>query len=146
MLSDIAAIKSIYDLLQKTWTATSEFVRNHWHAIMLVLVLLLGATSYWLLKKNGQDYSVKIQQLQTAHDEEVKKILDAQAVERKQHEENLKKLEDQLTAIQKEYIAAQQILETKKQVEIKEIVKDYGDNPDELAKKLSLVTGFQVIR
>lgn len=145
MSSVFAFFKVAYEYASKGWTFSSDFIKNHWNIIMLLLFIGLAYTSYRLLQRNKNDYLQTLQQMQLTHDEELKKILINNEEERKQHEQNVKKLQEQLEDIQKIYQQRQQVIEQKKQTEIKGLITEFGDKPDELARRLSSATGFQVI-
>ena len=118
------------------------FVKKYWALIALVVAAIL-MTAMGLGTK--LDFASKLKAIQDAHDAELKKIDDARAEEQHKNDENLKQLQDALTAVQKQYDTQRQQLDEKKKAEIEQIVKDYGDDPVLLAKKLSEATGFEVI-
>jgi predicted nuclease with TOPRIM domain len=98
-----------------------------------------------LYKQRSDDFADHIKEIQDAQDEEVKRIEAVREEERRQHEENLKQLQETLSMVQAQYDEAKCDLDEKKKQEIIDIVNQYGSNPDELARQLSEVTGFSVI-
>lgn len=118
------------------------YVKKYWAYVALAVAVVLG---YLFFKREQVDFSDQLKKIQDAHDEEVKKIEEARAEERRKHEENLKKLEATLAAVQAEYDDAKKDLDDKKKKEIADLVKQYGDDPATLAKKLGEATGFDVI-
>lgn len=85
------------------------------------------------LAENDKKHREELQQIQAAHDAE-----DAD------HEAHLKQLQDTLDEVERQYTAAKQQLDDSKRAEIKQIIEEYNDNPDELAKRLSDATGIQI--
>lgn len=126
------------DALKKIWV----FVKTYWKYIVLVLIIIAAVI---FGSKQRIDWMSKLKEIQDAHDAEIKAIEEARAEERRRNEENLKRLQDALEAVQKKYDEQKKQLDSKKKAEVEQIVKEYGDNPEELAKKLSEATGFQII-
>lgn len=119
-----------------------SYVKKYWSYAALLLAVIFG---YLLFKKEQIDFADALKKIQEAHEEEIRKIQEAREEERRQHEANLKRLQDTLDAVQKQYDDAKKDLDTKKKKEIEDLVKQFGDNPDELAKKLSEATGFVIV-
>jgi Tfp pilus assembly protein PilO len=128
----------VLDALKKIWV----FVKTYWKYIVLVLIIIAAVI---FGSKQRIDWMSKLKEIQDAHDAEIKAIEEARAEERRRNEENLKRLQDALEAVQKKYDEQKKQLDSKKKAEVEQIVKEYGDNPEELAKKLSEATGFQII-
>jgi predicted outer membrane protein len=124
--------------LKKAWV----FVKTYWKYIVLVF-LVIALVIFGARQKI--DLAAKLREIQDAHDEELKQIEAARIEERRKNEENVKRLQAALEAVQQKYDEQRKQLDAKKKTEVETIVKKYGDNPEELAKKLSEVTGFQII-
>lgn len=119
-----------------------SFVKKYWSYFALALGMIVG---FLLLRNQGAGFADKLKEIQTAHDEELRKINAAREQERKEHEANLKRLEQSLKAVQEQYDAAKKDLDSKKKKEIEELVRLYKDDPETLAKKLSEATGFVIV-
>lgn len=126
------------EFLQKAWLV----VKKWWGLIVLVAATILG---YFFFRRQEDSFADKFKKLQDSHDQEIKAIDDARIEEEKAHEANLKKMQDTLDAVQKQYDQQEKDLDAKKKAEIADLVKQYHDDPDTLAQKLSEATGFQVI-
>jgi len=124
--------------LSITWA----FVKKYWSYAALFVGTVVAVM---LLKQQGTSFYDRIQEIENAHSEELKKIQEARDEEKRQHEANLKKLEETLSAVQKQYDEAKKDFDSKKKKEIEDLVKLYKDDPDTLAKKLAEATGFVVI-
>lgn len=124
--------------LKKFWA----FVKKYWQLFTLIIGVIVGA---FLLRSRDTQFIDDVRKIKEAHDSEIKKIEAAREEERKQNEANLARLKSTLAEVEKQYKQQQQQLDNKKKKEIEVIVKDYGDDPIELAKKISEVTGFTVI-
>lgn len=118
-----------------------DVVKKFWWVGALVVALVIGALA---LKKHDDSFVTQLQQLQVAHDVELKQIEVARIEEQKAHDADVKKLQDDLKSVQDTYDASQKQITDKKAVTIKSIVKQFGDNPIELANQLSKATGIPV--
>ena len=126
------------NFFSKAWT----FLKSYWQTCLLIVGSIVGIILY---KQRSDDFTDHIKEIQDAQDEEVKRIEAACEEERRQHEENLKQLQETLSMVQAQYDEAKRDLDEKKKQEIIDIVNQYGSNPDKLARQLSEVTGFSVI-
>jgi uncharacterized protein (DUF927 family) len=124
--------------LEKSWT----YLKQYWKVILLVAG---GVVGLLLLRKREMSFTKQLKKLQLARDEEIKKIIEAHEDERRRHEENMKKLKETLALVQQQYDDAKKVLDDKKKKQVTQLVKQYGDQPDELARQLSSLTGFNVI-
>lgn len=126
-------------------TALAKFwvtVKKYWS---LVALIVGSVAAFLFFKRSGTSFADNLKKIQDAHNEEIKKIQEAREEEKRQHEENLKKLQETLDIVQKHYDDAKADLDSKKKAQVEELVKKYNDDPTELAKKLSEATGFVVI-
>lgn len=119
-----------------------SFVKKYWSYFALVALIV---AAYVLFRENKVDFTEEMKKIQDAHDEELRKIQEARDAERKQHEANVKQLQDALNVVQKQYDEAMRDLDSKKKKEIESLVKQYGNDPGTLAKKLSEATGFVIV-
>lgn len=111
-----------------------------------LFLILLGAFVYVMLyRRQKASFVDDIKKINDAHQEEIKKINDARLQERARLEENERVLRATLDAVQRQYDDAKKELDVKKKKEIESLVNQFGDKPDELAKKLSEVTGFDIV-
>jgi seryl-tRNA synthetase len=125
-------------ILQIIWT----FIKKYWE----LFLLLAGAfVAIVLFRQQRSTFVEDVKKLQDAHDEEIKKINAARDEERRIAVENQKKLTKALELVQAQYDDAKKELDEKKKKEIEQLVKEYGNKPDELAKRLSEATGFVIV-
>lgn len=125
-------------LLSIIWT----YIKKYWELFLLIV----GAFVYVLLyRKQKESFIDDLKKVQEAHEEEIRKINKAREDERTKLEENEKRLRVTLETVQKQYDEARKELDEKKKKEIETLVNQYGDKPDELAKRLSDVTGFEIV-
>jgi hypothetical protein len=125
-------------LFLKLWT----FVKKYWKILALIVGAIVG---FVLFQKQKTSFADDLKAINDAHDAEMKAIEAARAEEARKNAENSARLEAALVAVQKQYDEQKRALDAKKKAEIEQIVKDYGDDPNALAKKLSEVTGFVIV-
>jgi len=118
------------------------WVKKYWQLLLLIVATVFGVL-FFRRQENG--FSSDLKAIRDAHEDELKRIQAARDEEKRQHLENQKRLEAALVTVQEQYDLAKKDLDQKKKREIEDIVKQYGDNPTELAKQLSSATGFSII-
>lgn len=121
-----------------------EFLRKYWVGLVIVLAL-----SVCVAVKLSADAQIRYWQKEIAaseqrHAEEIKKIDVAHDTQVKEREANLKKLQEQLDAVQVEYDKAKHDLAVARATGVKKILDETKDDPNELAKKLSDATGIPI--
>jgi hypothetical protein len=124
--------------LKKAWA----FIKRYWKLFALVIGTVV---LYVLFKRQNIDFAAKLKEINDLHDAEIAKINKIREEERRQHEENERKLKADLLRIRKQYDEQKQQLDEKTQAEIDNLFKKYQKKPDVLAKKLSEAYGFTVI-
>lgn len=120
-----------------------QFLKKYWQVILLVVVLVVG---YAWIRRQQADFAKAIADLNNAHQVEVEKISQARAQEVKEHEAQLKQLQESVAKIQADYAAAQEALHQQQAHRAGEIVKKYGGDADGLAKVLADTMGFVVVK
>lgn len=125
-------------IFQKIWA----FIKKYWGIFAIVAIAVIGL---FILRDPRLDLMKRIKQLQEAHDDEIRRIDAIREAERAKNDANEKRLSDALKVVQEKYENDKQELSAKKKAEIVEIVREYGDDVDELAKQLSEATGFEIV-
>jgi hypothetical protein len=124
--------------LQKTWA----FVKQYWRYIA---VFVATVTTFLLFRREKIVLLEELQAVRRSYEDELKKINEARATERKKNEEALAVLQQRLLVIQNQYEDAKIELGKKKKKEIEDLMKKYSSDPKALSEKLSEATGFKVI-
>jgi hypothetical protein len=124
-------------------TTVWNFIKAHWQAIALVLVIAVG---YGWIHHLQAGYVDTIKKLNDSHQVEIDKIKQDHVVEEQQHAAELKALQDSIAKIQADYVAAQAALQQQQTQEQKDIVKKYGNDADGLANLLAGKMGFVVTK
>lgn len=124
----------------KLWEKITTFLKKHWQYVVLFFGGIIGLLTIWKKPESGGTKTLRDQR-----DKQLDDIDKVRAGERSQQDAADKKLENDLASIEQQYEQNKKELDDKKKDQIKTILKEHGDDPVGLAKKLSDVTGFRVI-
>jgi len=127
----------------KNWIKSdSILIPSLFTFLCMICILILVLLSY--CQKNTSVSQLK--QLENTYEAEIAQINSLREQENIEHQENLKQLQSQLSSIQSQYDTAKKELATLKQKRTNNIIQETKGNPDELAKRLSNVTGIPIVR
>ena len=130
----LLAIKSA---LKKTWT----WLRDNWYVPAVIIYTLV----LWFLFKNKAG-ALKVLEIRSkSYENQIKTIEEAHKKEIEARDQILKNYDNVLTQLEKEYEEKNMKLDTKKKKEIKKIVKEFNDRPDDLAKILAERYGIDYV-
>ena len=130
----LLAIKSA---LKKTWT----WLRHNWYVPAVIIYTLV----LWFLFKDKAG-ALKVLQIRSkSYENQIKTIEEAHKKEIEARDQILKNYDNVLTQLEKDYEEKNMKLDTKKKKEIKKIVKEFNDRPDDLAKILAERYGIEYV-
>ena len=118
------------------------YIKKYWKLTTILLITVLG---FFFFKKKSTSLGDRLKELDAAHKVEISKIEAARNREKSLKEESEKKYSEALVHIKSQYDLEKIELTNKKQNEIRKIVHQHGNDPQELAHQLSKATGFKVI-
>jgi vacuolar-type H+-ATPase subunit H len=124
--------------LKSAWA----WIKGHW---MLLLVGAGGVASFLLRRKLPGGFVDSIKAIRESEAVEQKAIDDAREVERQAIEKATKRKADAVAAVEQTYVVEQKELDDEKRKEVQKIIQDHGNDPNELAHRLSQATGYKVI-
>lgn len=110
----------------------------------LFFAVVAGALAIILLRRSPTDLADQIDAINKRHAEELRKIREAEEQHTREREENQRKLEETLKALDERYKRAIADLDTQKRAEVDRILREHGDDPDALAEELANALGLQV--
>ena len=123
--------------LKKTWT----WLRHNWYVPAVIIYTLV----LWLLFKNKAG-ALKVLEIRSkSYESQIKTIEEAHKKEIEARDQILKNYDNVLTQLEKDYEEKNMKLDTKKKKEIKKIVKEFNDRPDDLAKILAERYGINYV-
>ncbi len=110
----------------------------------LFFAVVAGVLAIVLFRRTPTDMSDQIDAINKRHEEEIRKIREAEGQRAKEREENQKRLEDTLKQLDQRYKDAMKDLDAQKRAEVDRILKEHRDDPDALAAELADALGLQV--
>lgn len=119
-----------------------SYVKKYWHYAVIVVLAVVG---FFLFNTQRNTVAEALAEAQKRHDDELKAIREAMAAEEAKRAQNQKVLQETLIAVEKQYQDSQKQLDDKKRAEIKKIVEETHDDPEELARRLQESTGFKIV-
>ena len=123
--------------LKKTWT----WLRHNWYVPAVIIYTLV----LWFLFKNKAG-ALKVLEIRSkSYESQIKTIEEAHKKEIEATDQILKNYDNVLTQLEKDYEEKNMKLDTKKKKEIKKIVKEFNDRPDDLAKILAERYGIDYV-
>ena len=123
--------------LKKTWT----WLRHNWYVPAVIIYTLV----LWFLFKNKAG-ALKVLEIRSkSYESQIKTIEEAHKKEIEARDQILKNYDNVLTQLEKDYEEKNMKLDTKKKKEIKKIVKEFNDRPDDLAKTLAEKFGLDYV-
>jgi len=129
-------------IFKKIW----DLIKENWKSIIVsVASLIIAWQVYSFFSRKDADLLLQMESMQKIHNEELEKVKKAFEEEKIRHDQNVKKLEEDLRLSKEEYDKAKQEFENKKKINVAKIVKQYGEDPVGLAQKVQSVMGFQII-
>ena len=123
--------------LKKTWT----WLRHNWYVPAVVVYTLV----LWFLFRNKTKALEVLEIRSKSYESQIKTIEEAHKKEIEARDQILKNYDNVLTQLEKDYEEKNMKLDTKKKKEIKKIVKEFNDRPDDLAKILAERYGIDYV-
>ena len=123
--------------MKKTWT----WLKHNWYVPAVIVYTLV----LWFLFKNKAG-ALKVLEIRSkSYESQIKTIEEAHKKEIEARDQILKNYDNVLTQLEKDYEEKNMKLDTKKKKEIKKIVKEFNDRPDDLAKILAERYGIDYV-
>ena len=123
--------------LKKTWT----WLKHNWYVPAVVIYTLV----LWFLFRNKTKALDVLEIRSKSYEDQIKAIEDTHRKEIETRDNILKKYDTILLQLEKDYKDKNMAISKKKKQEIKKIVKEYNDRPDDLAKVLAERYGLNYV-
>ncbi|MAF25163.1 hypothetical protein CL634_06265 [bacterium] len=139
MISSIAgslALMTFKSTLKKIWAWSKknwQFFVGVLVTIVLSIVFRRGPGLGPVLKRVREDYEKEIDTINRSHNEEIEKRDNA-----------MQRYFKTMESIEKKYKDEKQTLEEEKRSKIDKILREHGDNPEEITRRISEITGFDI--
>ena len=123
--------------LKKTWT----WLRHNWYVPAVIIYTLV----LWFLFRDKTKALEVLEIRSKSYEDQIKTVEEAHKKEIEARDKILKNYDNVLTQLEKDYEEKNMKLDTKKKKEIKKIVKEFNDRPDDLAKILAERYGIDYV-
>lgn len=122
--------------LQKAWA----WCKKNWKLFVGASIPFL----IWLLTRNSDKLQEILQRTREDHQREVDILEESHRIENQKTAAARVKYESRLREAREAAAAAQVELDKKKKKRMEEIIKEHGDDPDEITRQLSELTGIPI--
>tara|TARA_R100000995_G_C3482306_1_gene124701 strand:+ start:183 stop:587 length:405 start_codon:yes stop_codon:yes gene_type:complete len=123
--------------LKKTWA----WLKHNWYVPAVIIYTLV----LWFLFRNKTKALDVLEIRSKSYEDQIKAIEDTHRKEIETRDNILKKYDTILLQLEKDYKDKNMAISKKKKQEIKKIVKEYNDRPDDLAKVLAERYGLNYV-
>jgi len=123
--------------LKKTWI----WLKHNWYVPAVIVYTLV----LWFLFRDKTKALEVLQIRSKSYESQIKTIEEAHKKEIETRDQILKNYDNVLTQLEKDYEEKNMKLDKKKKQEIKKIVKEFNDRPDDLAKTLAEKFGLEYV-
>ena len=130
-----------------TWLAVKTFIKKVWAWCKKYWQILLGAAVpviIYLLSRNSDHLDEVLDRVRKDHEKELDIINSSHEQELKDRDEAVKRYQESLAEVERQHAEAQVELDSKKRKKIEKIIKENADNPEEITKRISELTGIEI--
>ena len=118
----------------KIWT----WFKNYWHIpVILILILITALAGHGIKNK----YFEILMKARENHKKEVEIIEKNHAEEKQKTQDAIKRYQENISSIEKDYNIKMEELPRKQKKEVNEIIKKYDNNTDAMAKEIANILG-----
>lgn len=121
---------------------TLSLMRRNWQ---LALIVVVAGYAYYKVTSVQREYSRYLDDTKKSYDAELSEVKKIRDVERAEHAQNVKELQESLSVSQKKYEEEVKKLGVESAAKVDKITRQYGKNPSQLAAAFSKTTGVAVV-
>ena len=125
----------------KIWDITKQY---WWVILVSIASVAFGFFVAKTIYDKGAQFDATLKLERDKYEDLIKKFKQASEEEADRHEENLKKLQDDLDEANAKYLDAKERLEVNKAKVYNQVLQKYNGDPAALSSKFSEVTGIRV--
>jgi aspartyl/asparaginyl-tRNA synthetase len=122
--------------LKKAWA----WCKKYWQLFVGAAIPIL----IWIFTRKSDNLDEVLERVREDHKKEIDVIDESHAQEIAARDAALKKYSEVIGAVEKKYEEAKKELSEKKKKEIKKVIEGNIEDPDEITKRLSEITGFDI--
>ena len=130
-----------------TWLAVKTFAKKAWAWCKKYWQLLLGAAIpvvIYLLSRNSDHLDKVLDRVREDHEKELDIINRSHEQELKARDEAVKRYQESLADVERQHAEAEVELDDRKRKQIEKILKENADNPEEITRRISQLTGIEI--
>lgn len=130
-----------------TWLTMKTFLLKVWSYCKKYWQILVGISIpliIWLFTRNRDRLDGVIDSVNQGHREDIAAIDHSHSVESAAVVQAQTNYQETVTQIEQEHDEAQIQLDTRKKKRIRQIVRQYGDKPEEITRRIAALTGIRV--
>jgi hypothetical protein len=121
---------------KKAWA----WCKKYWQLLVGIAIPIV----IWIVTRRSPDLGKVIERVREDHKKEVDTLEAAHQMEAEKREEALRRYEAARAEVERKYAEGNKALDRKKKKEMKKLIEDHADDPDEITRKLAELTGFHV--
>lgn len=130
-----------------TWLTMKTFLLKVWSYCKKYWQILVGISIpliIWLFTRNRERLDGVINNVNQGHREDIAAIDHSYVVQQAATVQAQTNYQNTVTQIEQEHEAAQVNLDDRKKQRIRQIIKQHGDNPEEITRRIAALTGLRV--
>ena len=129
-----------FSILKKSLKKAWVWIKRNWKFVSGVFVTLFVLAIF----KKGPGLSVVLNRIKKDYEKELEIIENAHKKEIEDREAAFKIYKDSMDQIEKEYSQRREKLDKEKKRKIEKVILENSDNPDEITRRISEITGFKI--
>lgn len=133
--------------MMMTWLTLKTFFLKVWTYCKKYWQILFGAAIplvIWLATRNRERLDAVVDNVNQAHRTDIATIDQSHQIEQAAVTQAQTVYQETVAQIEQEHDEAQIALDVKKKKRIRQIVRQYGDKPEEITRRIAALTGLRV--
>ena len=133
--------------MMMTWITLKTFLLKVWAYCKKYWQILFGAAIplvIWLATRNRERLDAVVDNVNQAHRTDIATIDQSHQIEQAAVTQAQTVYQETVAQIEQEHDEAQIALDVKKKKRIRQIVRQYGDKPEEITRRIAALTGLRV--
>ena len=133
--------------MMMTWLTLKTFLLKAWAYCKKYWQILFGVAIplvIWLATRNRERLDAVVDNANQAHRTDIATIDQSHQVEQAAVAQAQTNYQETVAQIEQEHDEAQIALDVKKKKRIRQIVRQYGDKPEEITRRIAALTGLRV--